>query len=1708
MATTTTTIRIAALDHASSVFGRIAKNVNTATRSMQRAQQRMRAVSQSMTSVGMGASLAITAPVAAAARSLEGVNRELSAAQNNLAAISGIDITTVGGAQQFRELSDAAKAAADQIGLVTQTQALQAQGFMAMAGMSRDAIAGATLPVLQMAVGLKLDAAVVSDKLTNIASALNLDISTSEAAARTLARIGDLVATAATNANVSAAQVFESLKSAAPVAAAMGMDLESTLGLVMAMGDKGVQGGEAGTALKSTAARFLAPTKQARETFAAAGIDPSSYFTDIRPPDFSGLSKALAESGIATTQQLLAQQSQINTILGDTGRTVSERITAIREHLSGALNLTGEDGAALARSIGDYASGLGGSFDFPRLLADMDRMGISAAQQAQIIGKNHFARISGLISSIEKAQGYTTKLREDADGAMAGQVKARTQGLDGATEAFAASQKKLAGALGDAGFTQASINFKRRMIGVMDAVAKMDKTLLASGMKFVAWGAALGPGLIALGALSRAAAFGLSPFIALTRIVGTSSLALTRQAAAAATAKGGMAALSMLRILPVAGFAAAAVGIGWAVKSILGNVSALPEIAGPLRDVQLAWGRLMTGMRSGVDGAVRVGLDGLTESLRDLTAALGNALAQASGDWFANTFGDDALTNLKSLGAATGDIGAGLKSAFNGAFNLDLSAVTSGLGDAGTALAAFGSSFVRVAATVGRGLMERFLPESALAALDKATGYIANLGKALTAGFSASVDLSSLSGLSGVLNSVKSSLSGATASLTAFLAPPARQTSLAALEAVRRVTAALPGLFRNIGAIAGAALGATTSALVSLASGFATAFNLDAIANALQSLRGTAGDAITSIGNALSSLPVIGSLFDDDAADGAGSVQRAIAAIGSAAEWLKGPLTTAGKLLGELASYASSGALTGFALVIEGISLAIQGIAGAVKLAVAGVRNLIDWLGKIEMPDSIGMFGFDFNFPDMPDFDMPDLSGLTKAIGSYLGLRAAIESVIVVMRRLAATKIGGFFARLIGPLISFKLAGGAASKAITLLAAAGSKLIGVFARLFLSRRAIAFMVLSEAIFAVRNNIDQLTRDLGPAFAQIAKGFKAFNFREFDKGLKMFEKALLPTLKELAKSPMLIASIGAAVAWKYSGKAAALLWNKGFLGVKALAGFVAGAIGVLARGAWAATGKAAGVLWSAGMRGAMLIAAGISKVVGALGAVQWAAMGRRAGGAFSAAMRTMMTVAAAVGQIIASVAGAAWRATGLVAGAAFSAGLRVAMVVGTAVANMIAALGGGAWRAAGLVAGATFSAGFKVASKLGAVTTGIVTGLGSGLSTGIGGKAMGWGKTAMRVVGRGLLRAIPFVGLGILAYEIGSLIYNNFSDEIWAAVDKLKAWFKTKLEWLLKVAGELKDAASAAFGALGAAIADAIREPFAAVLDWFGEKLNGLVGLAKSVAQALGFVAADEEQPRPNPHPAIYKAPAAVSQMGAVELQNPRIMAALGGKKSGAGLFSGLEQRARDAGGVEDQGPSLLGRWFGSSEPANEGAAPALALPAMPQINVPQPVVNNIAGGGAEVITLPQIERVEVSTPTAPTMPEMAAPGRLGTTYLDAATRAFFAQPAPAAQPAGQGDLAPKSTTRPPILGRAIAPREMPPSFSERAVVDASGARIEAAINTLSAAIQSGAIRAKIDGKADVSVRVRADGSLTSTGSAVSKGDVSVGLDVGTDPTAP
>lgn len=176
----------------------------------------------------------------------------------------------------------------------TAGEAASGMAFLAQAGFKVNQILGSTEPLLKLAIAGGLGLAEAMDIASNIMTpfAMNAD----EAS-----RVADVLAKTAASSNTNVTELGEAFKQAGPMAALLKIRFEEVAGAIGTVGNAGIKGEAAGTALRNIMARLVKPTAEVVQGLesiglTAADVNPS---TNSLSQIFEKLAEAQKKSGSA-----------------------------------------------------------------------------------------------------------------------------------------------------------------------------------------------------------------------------------------------------------------------------------------------------------------------------------------------------------------------------------------------------------------------------------------------------------------------------------------------------------------------------------------------------------------------------------------------------------------------------------------------------------------------------------------------------------------------------------------------------------------------------------------------------------------------------------------------------------------------------------------------------------------------------------------------------------------------------------------------------------------------------------------------------------------------------------------------------------------------------------------------------------------------------------------------------------------------------------------------------------------------------------------------------------------------------------------------------------------------------------------------------------------------------------------------------------------
>nr|WP_276570012.1 phage tail tape measure protein [Paenibacillus alvei] len=188
----------------------------------------------------------------------------------------------------------------------TASQAADAQSYLAMAGFKTNQILAAMPGVLALAAAGQMDLARTSDIASNILTGFQLEAEESM-------RVVDVMAKTMTSANTNIEQLGYAMKYVAPVAASLGISIESTAAAIGKLSDAGIQGEMAGTQLRAILLRLVRPVGEAAEVMDKLKINIKDANGGILP-----LTQIIGQLESAFSKLTQAQQAEAASLIAGT----------------------------------------------------------------------------------------------------------------------------------------------------------------------------------------------------------------------------------------------------------------------------------------------------------------------------------------------------------------------------------------------------------------------------------------------------------------------------------------------------------------------------------------------------------------------------------------------------------------------------------------------------------------------------------------------------------------------------------------------------------------------------------------------------------------------------------------------------------------------------------------------------------------------------------------------------------------------------------------------------------------------------------------------------------------------------------------------------------------------------------------------------------------------------------------------------------------------------------------------------------------------------------------------------------------------------------------------------------------------------------------------------------------------------------------------
>lgn len=345
-------------------------------RGLKRTQNAVRGAGKAIGRAGlglMGVAGTLAAPLAAATRVFTSFDDQM----RTVKAVSGSTDA------EFARLTETAK----RLGATTSFTASDVAGLMAelgRAGFAANQIEEMTGAVLDMARATGTDATLSSGIMA--ATIRQFGLEASEAT-----RVADAFTIAANKSFNSVESLGEAMAYAGPVAADLGMSLEETLAVFGSLGNVGIQGSNAGTAVRRLATLTAAEAAKFQEIFGVATADAAG---NARP-----LIDVLSDINDATKDLGSADRAaKFNEAFGLLGITAASAIGKAGVSTRELLDDLENSGGAARKAAVEMDAGIGGSFRMMWSAVEGVAIGIGEALAPAISDiADHFTNVAGKV---------------------------------------------------------------------------------------------------------------------------------------------------------------------------------------------------------------------------------------------------------------------------------------------------------------------------------------------------------------------------------------------------------------------------------------------------------------------------------------------------------------------------------------------------------------------------------------------------------------------------------------------------------------------------------------------------------------------------------------------------------------------------------------------------------------------------------------------------------------------------------------------------------------------------------------------------------------------------------------------------------------------------------------------------------------------------------------------------------------------------------------------------------------------------------------------------------------------------------------------------------------------------------------------------------------------------------------------------------------
>ena len=408
---------------------RLSARFAIAAKKTKRFRDAMTKAGRSMRSVGRSMTTRLSAPIALAGGA---ILRTAANFQKSMNRVGALTKTIVKGevSPAFHDLQKKAM----ELGASTEFSASQvadAMGYMGRAGFSAKEVLAGIPDVLALASATGMDLAFSADVVTKTIRQFGKS-------AEDAGHITDIFAEVTRSTNVDLEMMAETFKNAAPIGDKYGASLENVAALTGILGDAGIQGSMAGTAMKNMFIKLATPSAQAIKYLKGMGVELQNTDGSMK-----NLNTVIAEMGPSLSKLNKGDQLKVlNELFGLRG-------------ITGAATLMGRA---------------------------MEKSGGPVKLLTKLLSKNE--------------QGIS-----DIDGTAKDMQKTMMLGAPGAIKKFQSALEGAALRIADSGLLKLFEEIATEITKFLSEIANSDRDLLKMGLKLAALAMAAGPVVMALGSM-------------------------------------------------------------------------------------------------------------------------------------------------------------------------------------------------------------------------------------------------------------------------------------------------------------------------------------------------------------------------------------------------------------------------------------------------------------------------------------------------------------------------------------------------------------------------------------------------------------------------------------------------------------------------------------------------------------------------------------------------------------------------------------------------------------------------------------------------------------------------------------------------------------------------------------------------------------------------------------------------------------------------------------------------------------------------------------------------------------------------------------------------------------------------------------------------------------------------------------------------------